>query len=314
MKRYNCIWIGTGIAALTLAVCFSGSPAKAQADAGSPGDQTQAPTQDLQGSPQDAPPANQPAVPAKLTLPVGTVISVRTIERLSSEKNQVGDRFSASLEQPLIANGWVLARRGQIVTGRVVVAQKANHGGSSQLGVQISELTLVDGQIVPVNTQLARGSAAPRSGPPGRSASTIITTTALGAIIGGAAGGREGLAIGAGLGATAGGAVVLSTRGNPTVINSEEPLTFRLEAPLEVSTERGQVAFQPVSQADYSQGQDQDAYAQPRLKRGAYAGPAYYAPYPYWYGPGYYPLVPYVGFYGNFGGYYGPRFRGGFRR
>jgi len=41
------------------------------------------------------------------------------------DKNQSGDRFSASLEQPLVANGWVVAVRGQIVTGRVALAKKA---------------------------------------------------------------------------------------------------------------------------------------------------------------------------------------------
>jgi len=69
------------------------------------------------GPNQNADPANQ-AVPPSITLPAGTVIPVRLNDWLSSDKNQSGDRFSATLEQPLVANGWVVAVRGQVVTGR----------------------------------------------------------------------------------------------------------------------------------------------------------------------------------------------------
>ena len=213
----------------------------------------------------------KPTVPSTLTLQQGTIITVRVFEQLSSDKNQVGDGFGASIEQPLVANGWVVAERGQPVSGRVVarkVAQKANHGGgNSQLGLQIVELTMIDGQILPVNTQLVQISA--RN--PGRNAGIIASTTVIGAAIGGAVGGGPGAAIGAGVGLTAGAATAASTRGGPTVIYPEQLLTFRLQAPLAISTERSQVAFQPVSQSDYSRG-DQDAYARPGGPGGPYYG------------------------------------------
>jgi hypothetical protein len=327
MNRTHRIWIGIGVISFVLAMCLSGLPAFGQSAQGDPqnspsvdgqqGQNDQYPSGPDQNGQAPEPPANQAPVPSSLTLPAGTVLSVRTTGQLSSDRNQVGDQFSATLEQPLIANGWVVARRGQIVTGRVVVADKGSHSKPSQLGVQVIEVTLVDGQIFPVNTQLTRGTARPGA-PPGRDVATVGTTTVLGAIIGAAAGGGTGAAIGAGLGATAGAAVVLSTRGSPTIIYPESLLTFRLDAPLQISTEQSQAAFQPVRQSDYAR-EDQDAYARPRLNRGPgpygpYGGPGYYAaPYPYWYGAPY-PYVPYVGFYGYYGGYYGPRFRGGFRR
>ena len=329
--RTHSVWIGAGITSFVLAACLGGTPVLAQSE--SQGAQQNDPAASAQQPPSDqnqyqngqdpnaqaptpnAPPVNQAPVPGTLTLPAGTVLSVRTTGQLSSDHNQVGDQFSATLEQPLIANGWVVARRGQIVTGRVVVAEKGSHGKPSQLGVQAIEVTLVDGQILPVNTQLTRSVGSPRT-PPGRDVATIGTTTALGAIIGAVAGGGTGAAIGAGVGATAGGAVVLSTRGNPTILYAETLLTFRLDAPLQISTEQSQVAFQPARQSDYSRaGADQDLYARPRPNRGPgpygpYGGPSYYAPYPYPYYGGYYPFVPYVGFYGYYGG---PRFYGGFR-
>jgi hypothetical protein len=253
---------------------------------------------------QDAAPGSQ-GVPTTITLPSGTMIPVRITEWLSSDKNKSGDRFSGSIEQPLVANGWVVAVRGQIVSGRVALAKKAGRvSGVSQLGVELSELTLVDGQVLPVRTQLLQSSAGTSNG---RDAAGIATTTGVGAAIGAAAEGGEGAAIGAGAGAVAGIIGVLSTRGKPTVIPPEALLTFRLEAPLAISTEQSQVAFQPVRPSDYRG--DQDAYANPRQRmvtRPPYPRPYYYSDP--WYDYGYYP-----GLYLGYSGFYGPRFGGGFR-
>jgi hypothetical protein len=298
---------GLAISSLALGICISSLPAAAQEQ---PSQNTATVQQsDGQPAPDTVPqyhdPANQ-SVPPAITLSAGTMIPVRVTEWLSSDKNQSGDRFSASLEQPLVANGWVVASRGQIVTGRVAVAKKAGRvSGISQLGVELSELTLVDGQVLPVKTQLLQSSAGTSNG---RDAAGVATTTGVGAAIGAAAEGGEGAAIGAGAGAVAGIIGVLTTRGRPTVIPPEALLTFRLEVPLSISTEQSQVAFQPVRPADYHG--DQDAYARPRQR--VVTGPPYPRPYYYypdpWYGYGYYP-----GLYFGYPGFYGPRFYGGFR-
>lgn len=285
-----------------------------------------------QGAP--APRAAVP-VPPTLTLPAGAVISARSTQWLSSDKNHPGDTFSATLDQPVVANGWVVARRGQTILGRVDVAQKASQGnGVSRLGVEITELTLVDGEQVPVSTRMQQVAPPPYSQYPGRSAATVATTTALGAIVGAAVGRGVGAAIGAGLGATTGAAIVLSSRGRATMIAPEALLTFQLTSPVSVSTDKGPVAFRPASQSDY---RDQDAYANgpaPRPRYGPGYGPAY-PPAPYYYG-GYYGAYPYpycgwycypgpyvgVGFGWGWGGYYGGGFGrfggfgrgGGFRR
>jgi hypothetical protein len=260
------------------------------------------------GPNQNADPGNQ-VVPPSITLPPGTVIPVRLNDWLSSDKNQSGDRFSATLEQPLVANGWVVAVRGQVVTGRIAVAKKAPRGGgSSELGVDLSELTLVDGQVLPVRTQLLQSSAGTSNG---RNAAAVATTTGVGAVIGGAAEGGEGAAVGAVIGATAGIIGVMSTRGKPTVIAPESMLTFRLEEPLRISTEQSQMAFQPVRPSDYRG--DQDAYSNAReqhVRSGLPYPPQYYYAgpwYDYGYGYGFYP-----GIYFGYSGFYGPRFRGGF--
>lgn len=263
-----------------------------------------------QQEPQNAPAQSTAIVPARLTLPAGTLIPVRISQWLSSDRNHPGDTFSAILDQPIVVHGWVVARRGQTVMGRVDVAQKASEGnGVSRLGIEVTEVTLVDGEPLAVSTQMQQAPPSPASQePPGRNVATVATTTVLGTIVGGAIGGGQGAAIGAGLGATAGLAAVLYTRGRPTALAPETLLSFRLAAPLTISTEEGQVAFRPVSQGDY---RDEDAYATPRRGPGpGYPPPSYYYGYGYcgpW-GWNCYP-GPYLGWGVGVWGF-GPGFRG----
>lgn len=252
------------------------------------------------------PPADQP-LPPTLTVPPGTIVVMRINDFLSSDKNQIGDPFTGVLAQPIIVNGWVVARPGQVVIGKVKEVQKAGRvKGVSKLGVELTDLTLVDGRQVPVLTELWKGSGGTSHG---NDAATIAGGTGLGAAIGAAADWGTGAAIGAGAGAVAGIATVLLTRGRPTVLVPESELTFRLVDAVKVDTTQSQQAFFPVSQEDYEGGRF-ERRGPPRLA-GEYPGypyAGYYAPlYGY---PGYYWYPGYGGFYNGF--WFGPRFRGGF--
>jgi hypothetical protein len=177
-------------------------------------------------------------------------------------------------------------RRGQTVIGQVSDAQKAGRvKGVSKLQLDLSQLTLVDGQLVPVQTSLLNASAGTSNG---RDAAAVGLTTGTGAAIGAAAAGGSGAAIGAGAGFVASIAGVLLTRGKPTIIPPEDVLTFRLETPVTISTTRGQMAYRPVTQQDYAQSQR--AANRPRLARpyGYYPYPCCgYYPYPaFYYGRG----------------------------
>src|SRR5262249_51278577 len=140
--------------------------------------------------------------PTHLTVRAGTYIVVRINQALSSDRNQAGDAFSASLARPLVVDGVVVAQTGQTVGGRVAEAQKAGRvTGTSRLRLQLTDLVLVDGQQLPIQSQMVT-----RSGPTteGRDAGAIAGTTALGAAVGAAADWGRGAAIGAGAGAAAG--------------------------------------------------------------------------------------------------------------
>jgi len=166
-------------------------------------------------------PANDPSQqygppPNLLTIPVGTVVITRLNEPLSSDHNQIGDQFTGVLEQPIVVNGWVVARRGQTVVGQVKSVKKAGRvAGTSQLGVELTNLTLVDGEQAPILTELWKASGGTSHG---ADATTIAGGTGLGAAIGAAADWGRGAAIGAGAGAVAGIGAVLLTRGRPTIL------------------------------------------------------------------------------------------------
>ncbi len=186
----------------------------------------------------------------QLSLPAGTWVSVRLDQVLSSDRNQLGDSFTATLAQPLIANGIVVARRGQTVAGKVSEVSKGGRiKGTSRLGIEIVELSLVDGSQLPVRSQLMSSSAGTSKG---RDAAVIATTTGAGAAIGAAAAGGAGAGLGASAGLGAAVIGVLASRGRATELYPEDLVTFRTLAAIQISTQQAEHAFQPIRQEDYA--------------------------------------------------------------
>lgn len=277
------------------------------------------------------PPAGAPnnsgdyPIPLQLTLKPGTFVTARVNQMLSSDHNRAGDTFSATLVKPLVVDGVVVAQRGQTLGGRVTETQKAGRvEGVSRLGIQLTDLTLVDGQQTPIQTQFITWVG---QNSKGRDVGAVAGTTAAGAAIGAAADWGRGAGIGAAAGAAAGMIGVLLTRGRPTVIYPESVLTFRIQTPVTISTERAPLAFRYVDPNDYERPYEAQAQVQqaPVNNCGAY-GCAPPPPPPYYYGygygwPGYYPyyrpgfsVFVGPGFYGP--GFFGPRsyYRGGYYR
>jgi hypothetical protein len=254
-------------------------------------------------------PAGDPqAIPPRLTIKAGTYVTVRLNEILSSDHSMVGDAFTATLTKPIVVDGVVVAARGQNVTGHVTEAKKAGRvAGTSRLGIQLVELPVVDGQQLPIQSELLTRNGTTSTG---RDVGAIAATTGVGAAIGAGVNGGVGAGVGAGAGLIVGLAGVLLTRGNPTVVYPETMLTFRVNQDVTVSTERSLQAFRFVQPADYEQAPALARRPMPPRPGGygfapGYAPYAYGYPYPYYgypyYGPG-------VGFY--FGpGFYGRRWR-----
>lgn len=200
-----------------------------------------APAPQPQSSLPDAPPMGTPAPspdaavqvlaapvaakPAFVTIPAGTQIFVRTIDSIDSSSNQVGDRFQATLEEPLTVEGNVVVPQDAIVYGRLTESRDSGtFTGRSQLRLELIGIA-VNGKMVPVvtgeyeTTGKSRGASTARR---------TLGGAALGAIIGAAADGGEGAAIGAGVGAGAGAGSEIIIRGDQVKVPSESLLDFTL--------------------------------------------------------------------------------------
>jgi hypothetical protein len=173
--------------------------------------------------------------PAYVTIPAGTLISVRTIDAIDSTYSLVGDRFLASLEEPLTLEGNVVVAKDVPVYGRLTQAkQSGTFTGRSQLRLELTGI-VVNGKMVPVVTGEYEVTGKSRG------ASTAKRTAggaALGAIIGAVADGGQGAAIGAGVGATAGAGSEIITGGDQVKVPSETLLDFTLQQDVSIPTRK----------------------------------------------------------------------------
>jgi hypothetical protein len=182
------------------------------------------------GGPSSAPepPANPP-VNTGIEVPSGTRIVVRLIDSVNSERDNLGQTYRASLDQPVIVNGETVIPRGaDAVASLIDEKQSGKIEGRTVLTLDLKTITF-NGRtydIVTTGVPEASGSRGERS------AKVIGGAAALGAIIGAAAGGGKGAAIGAGAGAGAGTAAEIATSGQKVKLPAETRLTFTLQHPI----------------------------------------------------------------------------------
>ena len=187
--------------------------------------------------PPDSPAPPPPPPPVQVTLRAGILISVRTVEGLSSERNQEGDTFTATLDQPLSVDGWVIAERGAHLEGKIVQSQRPRRvKGRSNLAIELTQLVTSDGQRIPIETEAfeKRGESST-----GQDAAKIGAGAAIGAAIGAIAGGGKGAGIGAAAGGAVGAGDVVLTRGKPAALPAETHINFRLRNSVTITERTG---------------------------------------------------------------------------
>jgi hypothetical protein len=185
--------------------------------------------EEISASPRRQPYSNSGSV----TIPMGTRLTVRTIDAIDSDKNRVGDKFSATLEQPLYVNDVLVASKGADVYGRLDEAKEAGHiEGRSQLKLSLTGI-VINGQTVPLTTGEYDLSGKSRGA---NTAKKVGVGAAAGAVVGAIVGGGKGAAVGAGVGAGAGTAVQVMTKGEQVHVPSETLLEFALDQPITVQT------------------------------------------------------------------------------
>ena len=103
--------------------------------------------------PAPAPPANPPAnaigenhavprAPAAIVIPPGTVLRVRLDQEMDTRHNRPGDRFSAALSEPVIADGMFVLPVGTRFHGHVTLAKPSGWvKGRAELALRFDSFT-----------------------------------------------------------------------------------------------------------------------------------------------------------------------------
>ncbi len=191
------------------------------------------------------PPAPPPPQPITVTIPEGSIVTIRTIDAIDSSTNSTGQSFRASLEAPVVVNDRVVLPRGLNVKLKLVQADSAGKfSGRSELTVCLDTVTY-QGKTYSLETSDVKQQGSSRGK---RSAAVIGGGAVLGALIGGLAGGGKGAAIGAGVGAGGGTAVQATTMGQQVKIPSETRLDFTLHAAVPVTYLPPKTHSQPAIQ------------------------------------------------------------------
>jgi hypothetical protein len=225
-------------------------------------------SKDTEASPAwSAPPRHELPRVERVTVPDGTALDVRLTETLSSELNEKGDTFLATLASPIMVDDRVVIPAGAGVQGRVVEARSAGRfSGKPGLVIEVTRLAY-NGESYELSSNQYSKQGSSRTT---RAATTIGGGAGIGALIGGILGGGRGAAIGAMIGAGAGTGVQAKAKAPEVQLPAETMLSFRLENPLSVI---------PASTLQGMQGSDpsQDPFSsdeRPVLKRRPGSRPA----------------------------------------
>jgi hypothetical protein len=174
--------------------------------------------------------ASKPAA-RPVTIPSGTVATVRMIDSIDSKINKPGQEFAASLDSPIVHGDRVVIPKDADARVRLVNAKKSGHmRGSSELEIDLVSLTSRG-----ITYRVSTGSAVQKGSSRGKSTAKRTAGGGLvGGLIGGIAGGGKGVAIGAAAGAATGAIVQAATQGPQVKIPPETRLDFTLKAPLTI--------------------------------------------------------------------------------
>ncbi|RHW77438.1 hypothetical protein [Colwellia sp. RSH04] len=153
-------------------------------------------------------------------VPTGTRIVVRTNESINSKQHKAGHKFTSRLEADLVVNDTLVARRGTVIYGVVREAKRSGRlAGRSSVELQFTDM-MINNQMMPISTS---GVKAVTEGTAKKTIGSTARAAAIGGLINGSKGAKDGAKVGAG--------VSLLTRGNQVNIPSGTMLEFQLAAP-----------------------------------------------------------------------------------
>jgi hypothetical protein len=167
----------------------------------------------------------------QVSIPAGTVINIRMIDSISSDRNYAGEIFRGSIADSIRIGNRTIVPRGANAYVRLVDASSAGRvKGRSKLQLQLERIVVGNhSYAVASNVVEFRGKSETK-----KSAKSAGIGALAGGGLGALLGGGKGAAIGAGVGAGAGVATNAYKKGEQVRIGSESLVRFRLAAPLRI--------------------------------------------------------------------------------
>lgn len=99
---------------------------------------------------------NQPILDSSVTLPPGTVISVRIADEISSKRNHAGDMFTGTVDPSVFVEDHVVISRGTEAHIQMVDKKKGGHiHGKAEIELQLVSLVL-NGEREDVDTDTVK--------------------------------------------------------------------------------------------------------------------------------------------------------------
>lgn len=173
----------------------------------------------------------EPPAPVSITIPAGTVLTVRLGEAVGSKISQPGQTFSATAAHDVQVEGTTVIPSGAAASGVVVDAKPLGRfKGGAVLQLKLTSINVRGNDVAVETSSVVRT----EKGKGKRTGVMVGGGAGLGALIGGIAGGGKGAAIGALAGAGAGTAGTAFTGNKDIVLPAESAVSFKLEQPLVV--------------------------------------------------------------------------------
>jgi hypothetical protein len=188
---------------------------------------------------QEAPtpaPAPQPRVVTS-TVPMGTSMSLRLNETLSTETNRVGDSFTATLQNAITdADGHVIVPAGATVRGRLTQVDKSGHVGATGIIKLAFEAVSFGGRSYPMDATVVRANPQRQNRTTTQEqAAKVAAGAAAGAVLGRVLGKDTRSTLkGAAVGAAAGTAIAMGTADVDVVLPAGSDMVVRLDTPIEI--------------------------------------------------------------------------------
>jgi hypothetical protein len=173
----------------------------------------------------------KPEAPKPLVVPAGTVLTVRLGQSVGSKISSSGQTFTATLASAVLVDGRTAIPAGAAASGTVVDAKPLGRfKGGASLQLRLTSIA-VGGSDQAISTSSV---VRTESGKGKRTAVLAGGGAALGALIGGLAGGGKGAGIGALAGGGAGTGGAAFTGNKDVLLPAESALSFKLEQSIEV--------------------------------------------------------------------------------